>query len=246
MLQVRFSRMDMGELADVLTRAPVPPGTGARSVVTANLDHVVQLGRNPAFRAAYDRAWVATADGAPVFWYARLRGAELPERVTGADLFAVLMERLSPESHRVFFVANSAATAGLLADKLIGRGFSAGSVTSEVPPFGFEHDAEYGRQLAERVRRHGTTHLIMGVGAPKSEIWADQHQQALGDCYVLAVGAALDFVAGVRRRAPKWVQRYGLEWAWRLGSEPRRLARRYLLDSWGFLGAVRDDLSGGR
>lgn len=240
---ISFSPLSQAELVTRLVDDPVPPGTGPRVLVTTNLDHVVQLQHHRGFRAAYDRAWTATADGMPIFLYAKLRGGGAPGRVTGAGLFADLMRRLAPERHRCFFLASSEETAAALADHLLARGFPASAVDHVTPPFGFETDAAYSERLAARIDEHGPTHLFLGVGAPKSEIWVHRHRDRLGDCYVLPVGAGLDFFVGRRRRAPEWVQATGFEWLWRFAQEPRRMFRRYFVDSWTFLHAIRRDLA---
>jgi N-acetylglucosaminyldiphosphoundecaprenol N-acetyl-beta-D-mannosaminyltransferase len=122
-------------------------------------------------------------------------------------------------------------------------GFSPYAVGFEVPPFGFERDADHGRALAERIRANGTTHLFFGVGCPRSEVWIDKHRNELGDLYALAVGAAVGFHVGIQRRAPRVMRDYGMEWLWRLLSEPRRLGPRYVVRSWAFLAAIRSDLN---
>jgi len=139
-------------------------------------------------------------------------------------------------------VASEIRVAQNLVSHLVSRGFSCDSVGFDVPPFGFESDKIYSSDLANRIREHRTTHLFMGVGAPKSELWVYVHRGELGDCYALCVGAALDFFAGEKRRAPVWMQTFGLEWVWRLLHEPGRLFRRYLINSWAFLAAIGRDL----
>ena len=237
-----LSPMTRAELAAKIAREPPAKGAGPRSIHTANLDHIVQLQRNPGLSQAYDKAWIVTADGMPVFVYAKLRGATVRARVTGADLFGDILALLRPAEHRCFFVASSDETARLLIEWLATHGFSRKSADFEVPPCGFESDATYSRDLAQRIAAHGTTHLFLGVGAPKSEIWVNKHREALGDCYVLCAGAGLDFFAGTGRRAPRILQRIGFEWLWRFGHEPRRLFRRYFIDSWSFFAAVVDDV----
>jgi len=237
-----FSALDEQALVAQMTQA-VPSGSGPKRLATANLDHIVQMARNSAFRRAYDRAWTITADGMPVYLYARLRNVGLPGRVTGADLFARLIEVLDPGRHRCFFVCSTAEVAERLEQRLLRRGFRRDALAFCVPPHAFERDAAYSDALAARIRAHAPTHLFMGLGAPKSDIWTDRYHDALGDCYVLNVGAALDFAAGVKRRAPVLIRRIGLEWAWRVASEPRRLYRRYLVDSWQFLWLVARDLA---
>ena len=221
--------------------APAERGSGARLVVTMNLDHVVNLRLNDRFRTAYQSAWRVTIDGAPVFAYARLAGVHVPERVTGADLYEKLMERLNPALHRLFFVVSSDQVATRTASLFEARGFEANALSFDVPPLGFQDDVAYSNDLAERIKAISATHLILAVGAPKSEIWASENSERFGDLYVLCIGAAVEFVTGLKRRSPRWMRRAGVEWVWRVASEPRRLARRYFIDSFGFLRAIAAD-----
>lgn len=239
---IRFSALTTKQLVRRLACEPVPAGEGVRLLATANLDHIVQLTRNPAFGAAYDRAWVATADGAPIYRFARMRGCKLPERVTGADLFAHLMERLSPALHRPFFAIADETIGREIKTALIARGFDPASIAWTCPAFGFEKDEAASNGLAQAIRDHRATHLFFALGAPKSEIWIDRHRLQLGDCYALAIGAAVEFFLGLRQRAPHWVQRIGMEWFWRFAHEPRRLFHRYFVDSWHILVALKREL----
>ncbi len=241
---IDFSSRDKDALIRTLTREPVTPGSGLAMVVTANIDHVVNLLRNAKFRTAYGTAKLATADGFPVAVYARLRGADLPGRVAGPDLFAALMPALEPGRHRPFFVVSREGTGAKLRAYLVGRGFAPDEVGVVCPPFGFEHDQEFSQSLAWQVQAHGTTHLVMGVGSPKSELWLYEWREALGDCYALGIGAGIDFFVGTEVRAPGWMQTLCLEWFWRMAREPKRLARRYLLDAVLFPVAVWRDATG--
>lgn len=221
--------------------APVERGAGARLVVTMNLDHVVNLRINSAFRDAYRSAWRVTIDGAPVFAYARLAGVRVPERVPGADLFATLVPHFRPGAHRLFFVVSSPEVVTAMTELLERQGFSRDDLAFDIPPFGFQHDDAMSAALAARIKAFGATHLVLAVGAPKSEIWTFRHAADIGDVNVLCIGAAVEFVTGLKRRSPRWMRRAGLEWLWRVGSEPRRLARRYFVDSFGFLRAIAAD-----
>jgi N-acetylglucosaminyldiphosphoundecaprenol N-acetyl-beta-D-mannosaminyltransferase len=216
---------------------------GVRLLVTMNLDHVVRLRRDQAFRQAYSRAWAVTVDGAPVFAYARARGLRVPERVTGADL-VVELARALPPSRRLFFVVSTPAIGEKLVEVFRARGFPPDALTFVSPDFGFERDEAQSARLLSAIREHRTTDLIFGLGAPKSEIWIDRHRDRLGDLYAYGFGAGLDFLAGATRRAPVLARRLGLEWMWRLGTDPARLWRRYLVDSWAMLPAIREDLAG--
>jgi N-acetylglucosaminyldiphosphoundecaprenol N-acetyl-beta-D-mannosaminyltransferase len=236
-----FSKATKAQLVAALSE-PVRHSNGPRTVLTANVDHIVKLARNAEFRDSYRAAWIVTADGMPVYLYARWRGTGVPSRLTGADLFRDLMHALSPGQHRCFFVASTESTMDKLAAFLMRRGFSQESIAGDVPPMGFEHNADYSNFLALRILRHHTTHLFMGVGAPKSEIWINKHRETLGNCYVLHVGAGLDFFVGNVSRAPVWIQNCGFEWLWRVAQEPRRLFRRYLDDAWRFPIVILQDL----
>jgi N-acetylglucosaminyldiphosphoundecaprenol N-acetyl-beta-D-mannosaminyltransferase len=239
---IQFSDLSASKLADLIVKDAVPAGSGPRIVVTANLDHVVQLRNNADFQLAYDRSWAATADGTPIYLYAKIRGAKVPHRVTGSDLFAAIMPELNPAEHRCYFVASTQTTADKVANYLYRRGFARSSVRTFVPPFGFERDEAVSKWLARDISDHRSTHLFFGVGAPKSEIWTDRNRFEIGDCYVLNIGAGLDFFVGEKKRAPIFFQRAGLEWLWRFAEEPRRLFPRYFINSWLLLDAIRVDL----
>jgi N-acetylglucosaminyldiphosphoundecaprenol N-acetyl-beta-D-mannosaminyltransferase len=241
---IDFVNLTEAQLARDLASLAIPPDEAPRLLVTTNLNHVVDLARNARFRAAYRRAWRVTADGMPVMLYARLRGVPLRERLTGSGVFAALMPLLDPTRHRVYFLAPTKEVGALCRQWLIGRGFAPEAIALEVPERGFDTDDARSADLADRIRMHGTTHLVMGIGAPKSEIWAHRLSDRLGPCYVLCVGAGLEFFVGLRSRGPVWAQSSGLEWLWRFAQEPRRLFRRYFVDSWRFLACVVNDLRG--
>jgi N-acetylglucosaminyldiphosphoundecaprenol N-acetyl-beta-D-mannosaminyltransferase len=238
---IEFTTLSADEIAEGLLRRPVAAGQGTLLLATCNVDHIVQLRRDAEFRAAYRSAWTVTADGMPVYLYARRRRPELRGRIAGSDLIATLLEQFDSRRHRPFFVCASVGVAERLEARLADRGFDGRSVGFAAPPFGFEHDSGYSAELAERIREHATTHLAIGLGAPKSETWAHRWRHALGDCYVLPVGAGLEYAVGAKRRAPRVLRRVGFEWAWRLLLEPRRLFQRYAINSWGFVAAIRAD-----
>lgn len=239
---IRFAQGDTEELAWQLAAAPVEPGQGVRNLITPNLEHIVQMTRDPRLRAAYDHAWLAIADGVPVYLYARLRGEPLAERIAGSTLFDRLIRLLRPERHRCVLVCPTEGVRDFYDRFMQERGFAANAVRTVVPPFGFDADPALSMALADEIRGFRPTHVFFGVSSVRSEIWVHRHREQLGDCYVLCVGAALEFTAGAKSRAPAFVQKGGMEWAWRFAQEPRRLFRRYFMDSWTFLRAVRDDL----
>ncbi|WP_293866535.1 WecB/TagA/CpsF family glycosyltransferase [uncultured Alsobacter sp.] len=234
------------EFAQELATSSPPAGGGAALIVTANVAHIVELRRNARFRRAYSHAWRATADGTPVYLYANARGANLPGRLTGSGCFAKLMDKLRPDAHRCFFVAPSDEAGARCCKWLQERGFPAEQNAYVVPQYGFEQDDAASLSLARAIRAHRATHVFFAVGAPKSEIWIHEHSGELGDCFAMCIGAGIEFFVGIKSRGPHWMGAVGMEWLFRLLSEPRRLGSRYLVESWSFLAAVWDDVTGRR
>jgi N-acetylglucosaminyldiphosphoundecaprenol N-acetyl-beta-D-mannosaminyltransferase len=225
-----------GSAADILGYAAAQPATRPRLIVTANLDHVVTLSENPAFRDAYEGAVARTLDGMPVVWLARLRGARNARRVTGHDLVAAALNGPWPAGQRIYLVCATQAVGDHLVERLTAAGLPREAIAVTMPPYGFEDDETYGQGLAGAIRRHRTSLLVLGVGAPHSEIWVTRQGTALGAPVVLAVGEALNVAAGLVPRAPLFMQRAGLEWLFRFLHAPRRLFRRYFVRSWRLLG----------
>lgn len=228
----------VGHARDVLAAVSALPPTRPRLVVTANMDHVISLSENPAFRKAYDGAAARTLDGMPIVWLARLRGHRRVVRVTGHDLLAAALDGPWTEARRLYLVCASARIGDALVARLVAMGAPRGAIAVTVPPIGFYRDEAYGRALARQVRAHGTTLLVMGVGAPRSEIWVDRQGMALGAPVVLSVGEALSVAAGLLPRAPLVMQRFGFEWLFRFALAPHRLFHRYFVRSWRFLGIL--------
>lgn len=222
---------------EVIAEVAALPRTRPRLIVTANVDHIVILSENAAFRKAYDGAAARTLDGTPLVWLARLTGARAL-RVTGHELLAAVLAGPQPPGRRVFLVGSSDAVGERAAARFLAAGLAPEAVCTATPPFGFESDEAYSLALARRIRAHGTTLLVMGVGAPKSEVWVDRHGAELGAPVVLAIGEALDVAAGLVKRAPLLMQRLCLEWLFRFLHAPRRLFPRYFLRSWRFLGML--------
>jgi len=234
-----ISSLTAGQIADKVVDGP-PPGGGPGLIVTPNIQHVALLHGNPAFRRAYDDAAEIVCDGFPVHYYARLRGAPSPGRVTGCDIVMDIMRRRSFDArHRFFFVVDNEAAAAAIGAWAEERGVAS---QAAVPDFGFETDAARSGALVEAIRAHRTTILFMGLGAPKSEIFVDAHRDRLPACWALCVGQAVKMALGLTPTPPRVVKALNLEWAWRMILEPRRMIARYVTSAGGFLAAVGRDL----
>jgi exopolysaccharide biosynthesis WecB/TagA/CpsF family protein len=196
------------------------------TLFTLNLDHLVKLRTDSAFRAAYARASFVSADGAPVVSLARRAGAEL-ERTTGADLVLPLAEAAAREGLPVFLFGATARSLSVAAQRLRERYPALDIVGMEAPPMGFDPTGPQAAAAADRIAATGAKIVLVALGAPKQELFADFAAARHEGIGYLCIGAAIDFVSGEQVRAPKLFQLVKLEWLWRLMLDPRRLALRY-------------------
>jgi N-acetylglucosaminyldiphosphoundecaprenol N-acetyl-beta-D-mannosaminyltransferase len=206
---------------------------GCRYVVTPNLDHAVMFQESAALRAAYTDAALILADGWPLVAASRWLGKPLPERVAGSDLTPALFSAACQARRplRVFLLGAAPGVAERAAE-MIERRWPAVHVCGHCsPPRGFERESAANKRILEQVAAARPDLLVVGLGAPKQELWLHAHRAALKVPVALGVGATIDFLAGERRRAPQWMQRIHLEWLHRLASEPKRLAARYWRDA---------------
>ncbi|MCU1592050.1 MAG: glycosyl transferase, WecB/TagA/CpsF family [Frankiales bacterium] len=204
----------------------------AAVVVTPNVDHLVLLERNAGFRGAYATSRLRVCDGVPLLMLLRLCGKPVPERVNGTDLFNEVCRRAA-EEHLSVFLAGGLPHVLEAALTLLPQRFPGLRVMGHSPPFGFESTAD-DRALRDTIRVFDPDIVMVCFGAPRSEVWAAGQVRRRPGVY-LCVGSAVDFAAQMRRRAPRWMQRTGLEWLYRLVQEPRRLWRRYLVQDLAFL-----------
>jgi N-acetylglucosaminyldiphosphoundecaprenol N-acetyl-beta-D-mannosaminyltransferase len=207
-------------------------------IVTCNVDHIVKLNRDAGFMSAYRAAAVSVPDGVPVLWAAAFLGTPLKEKISGSDLMPRLCAISADRGYKLFFLGGKPGSAAAAAEVLKGRHPALKVVGVYSPPFGFEADAAENARIAGMVRSAAPDILFVGLGAPKQEKWIYAHQADLGVPVSIGVGATFEFVAGVVRRAPLWMQRAGLEWLWRLAMEPKRLWRRYLVEDLEFFRLV--------
>jgi len=217
-----------------------PAGRGVRLVVTPNLEHI-RLLRRPAFAAACRAAEMVCADGFPVALYAWLRGAGPVGRVTGCDIFHHLAMRAAQDRRQVLLVAESSATAAVLDDWITQCGLQQ-LWRVETAPDLLAEDVAGQQRLVAAVCAALPDILVMTLGAPVSEEFIACHQAELPPCWALCVGQAVRVELGLARRAPSFMQRFGLEWAWRIFHEPGRLGVRYLRALAWFPFAVAADL----
>jgi N-acetylglucosaminyldiphosphoundecaprenol N-acetyl-beta-D-mannosaminyltransferase len=179
---------------------------------------------DPRLQNFVDRAALVVADGQPLVWCAPWFNQSLPERVTGIDLIGALCARAAREQKRVYFVG--------AADDVVNEAVS--RLHQRFPELQIDFASGYFEKneataRADRVRASGADILFVGMGVPRQEHFIEEQWERLGVGVAVGVGGSFDVLAGLRARAPSWVQAVGLEWLYRLIQEPRRLAKRYLV-----------------
>ncbi len=197
-------------------------------LVTANVDQVLLLNSLPAWRRVFSAADVRTADGMPIVVLARLLGSKNLHRITGADLLIEVCRRAASGSCRVALVGGTDevrdAALRVLRDRFEGiqvEGFELPILRTPSDPSSLP--------TVFALRAYAPDFAFLCLGAPKQELWYDHWKPQLPAAIFVGSGASMDFVAGSARRAPRWLQRIGLEWMFRLTQEPKRLAHRYLI-----------------
>lgn len=214
-----------GAVRRVLERARA--GGPPSYVVTPNTQHVALLQDSEEFRRIYRSAWLSVADGMSLVWASRLLGTPLPEKVSGIDLFEAVCAAAAGTGVRVFLLGGRPGAAAEAARVLAARHPGLVVAGTYCPPMGFEADPVEAERAVRAVRSAAPHVLFVALGAPKQESWMYRNRELLGVPVLLGVGAAFDFVAGRVRRAPRWMQDWGLEWVFRTMTEPRRLGKRY-------------------
>ncbi|GAA3246833.1 WecB/TagA/CpsF family glycosyltransferase [Nonomuraea helvata] len=222
-------------VADHVSRAWADGRGGA--ILTANVDIVRAATRDPALADLVGRSELVVADGMPVVWAGRLAGTAIPERVAGSSLVHSLSERAARDGRSVYLLGGSSGVPEAAAAALLERYPSLRIAGAHSPPYGFDADPAARRDVTELVRAARPDLVLVGLGFPKQERTILDLRAELPDAWFLGCGAGIPMAAGQFRRAPGFLQRSGGEWLHRLVLEPRRLARRYLVDDLPF--AVR-------
>jgi N-acetylglucosaminyldiphosphoundecaprenol N-acetyl-beta-D-mannosaminyltransferase len=204
----------------------------SRAIVAVNVHTFIEAGRNSSYRDALNDAAIGFVDGVPIRWLLRARGLDAPPRIHGADLTTLLLDRL-PDARHLFF-GSTPETLELLKERLAERYPRLRVAGFISPPFRKTAAAETPEML-QQLNAAGADILWVALGAPKQELWAALNRKALNIPVIACVGAVFEIFAERFSRAPRWMQRLGLEWAWRMAQDPGRLWRRYFTTNGRFL-----------
>lgn len=215
---------------------------GAHYGAVVNAAKLVAANRDENLKRVLLDADLVTADGMSVVWASRVLGCGLKERVTGIDLFQHLVERAASKRLSVYFLGAREESVRGIVDR-----FSVEYPALRIAGYhnGYFEDSEW-RSVCEKIRLSGADLLFVAMGSPKQEYWIASSVSLTGVSFAMGVGGSFDHLSGFARRAPRWMQRMGLEWLHRLALEPRRLWRRYLIGNSAFIWLVIRDLFRGQ
>ena len=201
-------------------------------VFTLNPDHLYHLQRNRDFYDAYRQADFITSDSKYVYWGLGWIGRRIQEKVSGSDIVpAYCAHHRDNPAVKVFMLGAAPGIAQTARERINARVGREVVVGAHSPSMQFVNDAQEIEEVIRIINASGATCLIIGLGAPKQEIWITRYRHAMPNVKVwMGVGATIDYEAGAVKRAPRWMTRSGLEWLYRISTEPLRYWRRYLRD----------------
>jgi N-acetylglucosaminyldiphosphoundecaprenol N-acetyl-beta-D-mannosaminyltransferase len=231
-------------MADTLATIDQWIGTRVpRYVCVTGVHGVMESQADPSLRDIHNRAGLVTPDGMPMVWIAWLRGHRHVQRVYGPDLMLACCEASISKGYRHFFYGGGPGVAEQLAKRLAERFEGLQIVGTWTPPFRDLTAAEEEAML-DQIASSKPDIVWVGLSTPKQERWMVRYIDRLPAAVLIGVGAAFDIHAGLKKQAPRWMQRSGLEWFFRLATEPRRLSRRYLVNNPRFMWRLLLQLSG--
>ncbi|MDQ6990331.1 MAG: WecB/TagA/CpsF family glycosyltransferase [Mariprofundaceae bacterium] len=214
-------------------------------VCIANVHMVVTARQNKLLKSAMEAAAIVTSDGMPLVWELRRKGFKDADRVSGPDLMIALCQRANDERIPIYFYGGLPSIVETMKVKLTEHFPDLIIAGIESPPM-LSDQPEIDQVVVERIKASGAEIVFVGLGCPKQELWMHAYSPHI-PAVLIGVGAAFDFFTGSIKRAPLWMQHMGLEWFYRLCSEPRRLWKRYLLTNSLFIWFwLRDRLSEGK
>ena len=232
---VHILGMRVDTLSEAETVARIVGDQHGGVVVTPNLQHLREHRRDAGVREFFDAAEVVVPDGMPLLWAARLQRTALPDRVAGSDLIWSLSAAAAEEGCSIYLLGGDPDAAERAATVLTRHDPALVVAGTLCPSWGFERDPAEFEEVIATVAASGADIVYVGLPLARQMVVAAALRERLPRAWLVGLGVSFSFVAGEIRRAPAWMQRHGLEWLYRLYEEPRRLARRYLLEGLPFL-----------
>lgn len=199
-------------------------------VVTPNVDHIIQLEKDEELKRVYENASLILTDGKPLIWISNWYKTPIKEKISGSDLFPRVCDLAAKKGYTMYLLGAAEGVADKAAKNLMDKYKGLNIVGTYSPPFGFEKDKVELKKIERQIQEVHPDILIVGLGCPKQEKYMYHHCKELDVPISFGLGASIDFEAGNIKRAPRWMSEHGLEWLYRINQDPKRLAKRYLVD----------------
>ena len=201
-----------------------------RQVVGVNVDQAWRVIEDSYSHKIFDDAEIVFTDGKPIIWMSKWLKRPIVEKVSGPDLMLLLCERAAQKKYKIFLLGCAEGVATNAAKKLEEMYPGLQCVGTYSPPFGFEKDPVEMEKIVSMLRESQADELFVGMGSPKQDIFIYENMEKYQIPVSYSMGAAIDFIGGSVKRAPKWMSDIGLEWFHRMMQNPKRLIKRYLVD----------------
>lgn len=227
-VEILEMRVDAVEPPEAVRRIVESDGGGR--VLTPNLQHLRAYRRSAAVRRAFADCELVVADGMPLIWASRLQGTPLPARVAGSDLIWPLSAAAAESGRSLFLLGGDPGTAEAAEQELARRYPGLRVAGTHCPPHGFERSAAGLAEIDTAIAAATPDLVYIGLPLEKQLLLMARLRPTVPNSWLIGLGGSFSMISGDVRRAPTWAQRGGLEWAFRLGQEPRRLGRRYLVE----------------
>ncbi len=200
-------------------------------IVTPNMDHIVMIEKDKAFRRVYRDATLVLTDGKPLLWISKILGEPIKEKVSGADLFPRMCNLAAKKHYKIFILGAAPGVAEQAARNLKKKNIGLQIAGVYSPPLGFENDKKEMVNILKKVNESKTDILAVALGSPKGEKTIYRIRNHICASLSISIGATIDFEAGKVKRAPRWMSNVGLEWLFRITQDPKRLIKRYWKDA---------------
>ena len=199
-------------------------------VITPNVDQIVRMETDSYFKEICDNAELLLTDGHPLLWIAKWYKTPIKEKICGSDLVPKLCEVAAKKGYSVFFLGAAPGVAQKAAEKLKEQHHDLKVTGVYSPPIGFEKDRDELNKINQMLYDSHADMLFVGMGVPKQDIFIYENMQKYQIPMSFSIGGTIDFIAGEQKRAPKWVNKIGMEWFYRLCQSPKRMFKRYFID----------------
>lgn len=199
-------------------------------VITPNVDQIVRIEKDTCFKRICDNAELLLVDGHPLMWISKWYKKPIKEKICGSDLVPHLCKVAAEKGYRIFLLGAAEGVAAKAADNLRKEISNIQIAGVYSPPFGFEKDKEEIEHINNMLKESKADLLFVGMGVPKQDIFIYENMNKYQIPMSFSIGATIDFIAGKQKRAPRWMTNHGIEWLYRLFSDPKRMFKRYIID----------------